>query len=229
MLAPLVASGNYVGVSVGYRLTDVAIWPAQIHDCKAAIRWVRANADKYKIDAEHIGATGSSAGGHLVSLLGTSGGVKELEGDNGSPGYSSRVGCVVDLCGPSDFPHFLEQPGHGGQSAVVGLFGGPPSEHLEAAKAASPITWVSADDPPFMVVHGSDDTVVPPAQGESFAAALEKAGVPVIYIRMEGAGHSLGGPELIKRVHAFFERELRGEKVEISAEPIKIEPSAEKK
>ena len=154
------ATGNYVGVTVGYRLSGEAIWPAPIHDCKAAIRWLRANADKYKTDPQKIGVFGGSAGGHLVALLGTSGDVKELEGENGSPGYSSRVQCVVDYCGPTDFLHFAEQAGAGGKVAVEQLLGGPPAEHQAEARAASPITWVSKDAPPFLIAHGTQDKTV---------------------------------------------------------------------
>src|SRR5687767_10427453 len=116
-VGPLAATGDYVGASVGYRLTDVASFPAQIHDCKAAIRYLRANASKYGIDPNKIGAWGSSAGGHLVSLLGTSADIKEVEGELGTTGVSSRVSCVVDFCGPADFLAFgvtnprLNEPG----------------------------------------------------------------------------------------------------------------------
>lgn len=223
-LAALAATGDYVGVTVGYRLTGEAIWPAQIHDCKAAIRFLRANAAKYHIDPQRIGAVGSSAGGHLVALLGTSGDVKELEGDNGSPGYSSRIQCVVDYCGPSNFLSFIGQKGDGGKGAVTMLFGGPPAEHAAAARAASPVTWASADDPPFMVVHGTHDGTVPFAQGEELKAALEKAGVSVTFIRIEGGGHGIGGRELYQRQRAFFDKHLRGQAVDVSADPIKAEP-----
>ena len=223
LAASMAATGNYAAVSVGYRLTGEAIWPAQIHDCKAAIRWIRAHADKYKLDANRIGATGNSAGGHLVALLGTSGDIKELEGDCGNPGHSSRVTCVVDFCGPSDFPHFLEQPGSGGRSAVIKLFGGPPAEHQAAARAASPVTWASVDDPPFLIFHGTEDGTVPFAQGEAMAAALEKAGTSVTFVRVEGGGHGLGGREINLRRQNFFERHLRGQAVEIPATPIQAE------
>ncbi len=97
MIGPLVESGDYVGVSVGYRLSGEAIWPAQIHDCKAAIRWLRANAKKYNLDPKKIGVTGTSAGGHLVAMLGTSGDVPDLEGKLGDHlKVSSRVQCVVE-------------------------------------------------------------------------------------------------------------------------------------
>jgi acetyl esterase/lipase len=222
LAASFAATGNYVAVSVGYRLTGEAIWPAQIHDCKA-IRWLRANAEKYKLDPNRIGATGNSAGGHLVALLGTSGDVKELEGGCGNPGYSSRVSCVVDLCGPSDFAHFLEQRGAGGRSAVMKLFGGTPAEHPEAARAASPVTWASADDPPFLIFHGTEDATVPFAQSETLAAALQQAGAPVIFARVEGGGHGLGGREINERRQNFFERHLRGQPIDIPATPIQAE------
>ncbi len=223
-IALYVATGNYVGVTVGYRLTDEAIWPAQIHDCKAAIRWLRANADRYKIDPNRMGAFGGSAGGHLVALLGTSGDVKELEGDNGNPGYSSSVQCVADFCGPANFLKFLDQPGSGGRSAVIKLFGGPPAEHEAAAREASPVTWVSKDDPPFLIAHGTADPVVPLAQSEELAEMLEKAGVPVTFVRLEGGAHSIGGQEITQRQRDFFELHLRGQKIEVSAAPIKVVP-----
>jgi acetyl esterase/lipase len=217
------ATGNYIGVSVGYRLTGEAIWPAQIHDCKAAIRWIRANALKYKIDERRIGVTGHSAGGHLVALLGTSGGVQELEGDCGNPSYSSRVTCVVATSAPSDFIHFLEQRGSGGRGSVIKLFGGPPADHEPAARAASPVTWASADDPPFLLFHGTEDRTVPFAQGESLAAALEMAGAQVTFVRVEGGGHGLPGREINQRRQNFFERHLRGQSVDIPATPIRLE------
>jgi acetyl esterase/lipase len=158
-LAALVASGDYVGVSVGYRLTDEATWPGQIHDCKAAIRYIRANAKSLGINPDKIGVWGSSAGGHLVSLLGTSGDVKDLEGKNGSPDVSSRVTCVVDFCGPSDFlaispdaPRVSEPAG-----PLYKLFGGPLKDKQALAKEASPVTYVTADDPPFLIMHGTED------------------------------------------------------------------------
>lgn len=110
-LAALVASGHYAGAPVGYRLTDEGPWPMQIHDCKAAIRWIRANAGKYNIDPDRIAVWGSSAGGHLVAMLGTSGDVQRLEGKLGSyTDVSSRVQAVVDYYGPSDLAAMSEYP-----------------------------------------------------------------------------------------------------------------------
>jgi len=223
-LAAYVATGNYVGVTIEYRLTGEVIWPAQIHDCKAAIRWLRAHAGKYYIDPDRIGVFGSSAGGHLVALLGTSGDVPELEGECGNPGYSSRVQCVVDYCGPSDFPHFLDGKEVGGRAAVTKFLGGPPAERAVVARAASPVTWVSKDDPPFLIAHGTADATVPFAQGESLAAALRQAGVPVIFVRIEGGGHRVAaaGKEILQRQRLFFDRYLRHQTVEISAAPIAV-------
>jgi acetyl esterase/lipase len=218
LLAPFVASGDYVGVSVGYRLTDVAPFPAQIHDCKAAIRYVRANATKLGIDSNKIGVWGSSAGGHLVSLLGTSGDVKAVEGTLGTTGVSSRVTCVVDYCGPADFPNF--ELTSGARGPISKLLGGVPAEKPDMARQASPITYVSKDDPPFLVVHGTADATVPFDQAVRFSDALKKGGVDVTFVRMEGGGHGIGGPEITGRVKNFFDKHLLGKNIAVSAEPI---------
>jgi acetyl esterase/lipase len=220
LLAPYVESRDYVGVSVGYRLTDVARWPAQIHDCKAAIRYVRANADKLGIDPDKIGVWGGSAGGHLVSLLGTSGDVKELEGNLGTAGVSSRVACVVDFCGPSDFPEF--QITSGAEGPVSKLLGGLPKDQPAAAKEASPITYVTKDDPPFLIVHGTDDKTVPYDQGVRFHAAQKQAGLNTTLITMQGGGHGIGGQEIANRVRTFFDKHLLGKEVIVSADPIQV-------
>jgi acetyl esterase/lipase len=221
-LAALVATGDYVGVSVGYRLTDEASWPGQIHDCKAAIRWIRANAKTLGINPDKIGVWGSSAGGHLVSMLGTSGDVKELEGANGTPGVSSRVACVVDFCGPSDFlaigkdnPKLKDPTG-----PVYKLLGGPVSEKEEAAKSASPVTHVTADDPPFLIVHGTDDRTVAIRQAEILHEAQKKAGVKTTFVKITGGGHGIGGPPVQDRVEQFFAKHLLGKDVEVSSAAI---------
>ena len=185
MLPPLITDGNYVGASVGYRLTDQAHWPAQIHDCKAAIRWLRAHSAEYGIDPERIAVYGISAGGHLVSLLGTTtgDGPKELEGDIGANvGVSTKVACVINFCGPCDFITFagkgsqisVEAPG----TAITKLLGGPLSAKKDAAIAASPVTHITKNDPPFLHIHGTKDPLVPYDQATQFDGALEKAGVP---------------------------------------------------
>ena len=148
MVGPLVESGDFAGVSIGYRLSGEAIWPAQIHDCKAAIRWLRGNAEKYHLDPDKIGVVGSSAGGHLVALLGAGGDASALEGSLGEhDDLSSRVTCVVDYYGPTDFRAFAAVM-QNANSPVARLFGGTGKE--EAAREASPVSYVSKDDPAFL-------------------------------------------------------------------------------
>lgn len=221
-LAGLVATGDYVGISVGYRLTDETAWPGQIHDCKAAIRWIRANAKTLNVDPEKIGVWGSSAGGHLVSMLGTSGDVKELEGKNGSPDVSSRVACVVDFCGPSDFLAIPKDAPKASESTgpIYKLLGGPLGEKQDLAKAASPITYVTKDDPPFLIVHGTADNTVAIKQAELLHAAQQKAGVNTTFVTITGGGHGIGGPKVDERVQAFFAKHLLGMDVAVSSDPI---------
>ena len=226
MVAPLVASGHYAGVSVGYRLTGEAIWPAQIHDCKAAIRFIRAQAKKYNLDPEKIAVWGSSAGGHLVAMLGTSGGVKKLEGKlGGHLDQDSRVTCVVDYFGPSDlltmgkYPSRMKHDAPDSPESI--LVGGPLQETEEAARNASPTSYVSKDDPPFLIVHGDKDPLVPHNQSARLAEALRKAGADVKFITIKGGGHGgFSSEELTGRVHRFLDKHLRGHRVEISAETI---------
>jgi acetyl esterase/lipase len=208
-LGPLVASGNYVGATVEYRFTNVASWPAQIHDCKAAIRWLKANAKKYNFDPERIAVWGVSAGGHLVSMLGVSGDRKELEGQNGTPDESSRVSCVVDVCGPVDLPNMRpEEPKVYGM--MDHLLGGPMAERMDVARAASPITYVSKDTPPFLLVHGNLDTQVPYSQSETFCAAMKAAGAEATLVRIEGGKHHTFFVEAESQVKAFLDQHLRG-------------------
>lgn len=209
------ATGDYVGASVGYRLTDVASWPAQIHDCKAAIRYIRSNAKELGIDPNKIGVWGASAGGHLVSMLGTSGDIKELEGTLGTTGVSSRVSCVVDFCGPSDFLRFADATKINDPSnSVYKLLGGPMKDNLDLAKQASPATFVSKDDPPFLVVHGTEDKLVPLDQAVSFHELQVKLGMNSTLMKVEGGGHAIVGEKVDRRVKAFFDKELLGRKVD---------------
>jgi acetyl esterase/lipase len=224
-VARFVQSGHYAGVSVGYRLSGEAKWPAQVHDCKAAIRWIRAHAKEFNLDPERIGVWGTSAGGHLVSLLGTSGGVKELEGDLGShTAESSRVACVVNFFGPENFMTMLPPNAHGNAFGAIGaLFGGSLSEKSAEAKAASPVTHITADDPPILTAHGTKDPLVPFAQAQELDAALKKAGVPHLLMEMTGAGHGFRSAALDERIGQFFDLHLRGIKAEIATTPITVD------
>ena len=213
---PLLTHG-YACASVEYRLSDEAKYPAQIHDCKAAIRYLRSHAKEYGIDGDHIGVWGGSAGGHLVALLGTSGDVKEVEGDEGVTGVSSRVQAVCDWFGPADFLKFHTAPTsikkNAADSPLTLLFGGTLEEKHDLAVQASPVTWVSKDDPPFLIMHGDKDPLVAPAQSRELDELLKNAGVDVKLVILEGAGH--GGPmfqtpDSINTVRAFFDRTLKG-------------------
>lgn len=220
-VVPLVESGNYAGVSVGYRLTGEAIWPAQIHDCKAAIRWLRANAKKYNLDPEKIGVTGTSAGGHLAAMLGTTGDMPELEGALGEHlDESSRVTCVADQFGPTEL---LAMGGshNNPNSPESKLVGGAVQEMQKIAREASPTTHVSKDDPPFLLIHGTSDQVVPFHQSELLHEALSKVGVESILVPVQGGGHgNFGTNAVAARMRQFFEKHLRGQDVTISSEPI---------
>ena len=204
---------GYAVASVNYRLSQDAIFPAQIQDCKAALRWLRANAAKYHLNPDRIGVWGGSAGGHLVSLLGVTGGVKEFEGNGGNPKESTRVQAVVDWFGPSDLAALgaherrVKQP-------LSKLLGGLVSENLDKARRASPLTYVDKKNkiPPFLIMQGDQDKLVDLSQSEQLAAALQKAGVEVQLEILKGAGH--GGsafkePKRKKQIEAFFEKHLK--------------------
>lgn len=216
----LASTGNYVVFSLGYRLSEEAKWPAQIHDVKAGIRYIRANAKDYGIDPNRIGTWGSSAGGHLVSLLGTSADVEVLEGNLGPhTGVSSRVRCVVNQCGPQDLTKAImykngkpvkEDP------AVALLVEGPLSENPEVLVELSPLTYVTADDAPFLTLHGTKDLRVSYEQAEIIEEALEKAGVESHLISVVEGGHGLSHPELYSIVDQFFAHHLRDVKAEFS-------------
>jgi len=227
-------TGNYAAVAVGYRLTNEAQWPAQIHDCKAAIRWIRGHAKEFNLDPDHIAVWGSSAGGHLSSLLGTSGDVKKLEGSLGSfIGLSSRVACVVNLCGPEDFTKALMFDKEGKpimkDDAVMGLLGGDYEEKHAEAVAASPLTYVSKDDPPFITFHGTADKRVAFANAEAIHAALEKVGVPSLLVPITNGGHgSVSHPEVNKRGWLFTDKHLRGINTEIDLTPIPALPEVKR-
>ncbi|MCX8035842.1 MAG: alpha/beta hydrolase [Candidatus Sumerlaeia bacterium] len=207
---------GYVVASINYRLSQEAIWPAQIQDCKAAIRWLRANADKYHIDPDRIGVWGSSAGGHLVALLGTTGDVKALEGNEGPQGVSSRVQAVCDFFGPTDFTKIGNFPSNLNHNAPDSpeskLLGVPILEHPEKCAEANPITYITKDDPPMLIMHGDKDMTVPINQSELLYEAMKKAGLDVTYHVVAGGGHGFGGPEIDRMVNEFFDRVLKASK-----------------
>lgn len=204
---------GYAVASVDYRLSQHAIFPAQIEDCKAAVRWLRTNAERYNLDPTRFGARGASAGGHLVALLGTAGDVKEFDkGENLH--VSSRVQAVCDYFGPTDFTRMNQFPTKmdhdSANSPESKLIGGPIQQNRDKCQLANPITYVTKDDPPFLIVHGDKDPLVPHNQSQILFDALKKAGVNVKFHTVEGGGH--GGfrdPTVEKMVERFFDEHLK--------------------
>jgi acetyl esterase/lipase len=188
-----VAEG-YALASINYRLSQHAVFPAQIQDCKAAVRWLRAHAAEYGLDPDRVAVGGASAGGHLAAMVGTTGHTREFDvGEHLD--VSSRVQAVVDFFGPTDF---LQMDAHRLPEGMVHdtadspesqLVGGPIQENPDRVARANPITWVTPETPPFLIVHGDRDPLVPHHQSELLAAALEKAGVPVTLYTVDGGGH----------------------------------------
>ena len=206
---------GYAGASLNYRLSQHAIFPAQIEDVKAAVRWLRANAETYRLDPNRFAAWGSSAGGHLVAMLGTAGDVKEFEvGENLE--VSSRVQAVVDYFGPTDF---LQMDAHSLPNGLVHdvpdspesqLVGEPIQEHQDRVARANPVTYISKDAPPFLIVHGNKDPLVPYQQSVLLNDALKKAGVPVTFYKVEGGGHGwFKDPRVPELTKVFLEQHLK--------------------
>jgi len=198
---------GYAVASIDYRLSSTAPFPAQIEDCKAAVRWLRANAAKYNLNADRIGVWGMSAGGHLAALLGTSGGVPELEGSGDNMQYSSRVQAVCAVAGPTNLPA-LTNVGPKRMSAIEGLLGGPLEKDKEKAIAASPIHYVSKDDPPFLIVHGGGDRVIPVEQSQRFYEELRKVGVNAT-LKILPVGHQGVLMDSVKEAEVFFDATLK--------------------
>ncbi|MGH2413478.1 MAG: alpha/beta hydrolase fold domain-containing protein, partial [Microcystaceae cyanobacterium] len=205
----VVAKRGYILACINYRSSTQAIFPAQIHDVKNAVRWLRSHADKYNLDPNRIGAWGESAGGHLSALLGTSAGIKALEGNSQAPSISSKIQAVCDWYGPTDFtqvppafeepitPAVLEKyknaPWAIYTEATHRLLGGPVSKNLKLASLANPINYIDSNDPPFLILHGELDNIVPLSQSELLEKALQKKGVEVTFIRAPNLKHSYAG------------------------------------
>lgn len=173
-IAGALAEQGFAAACIGYRLLPEVEFPAPVLDCKAAVRWVRANAAKHGIDPDLIGAIGGSAGGHLVAMLGTSDRVAKLEGDGGNAGVSSRVQAVVAMATPADMTRLGERS----------------KLDADIAKLISPVTHVTKDSAPLLLLHGTKDALVPMAQSELLLEKYRKAGAGAELVKIEGGPHA---------------------------------------
>lgn len=180
---------GYVGISINYRLSGEATFPAAVEDCKCAVRWIRANAEEYGIDPDRLGVWGSSAGGHLALMVGLADEKAGLEGKGGNEDVSSRVQAVCSWFGPADLTVGHDKFQGGAGQAPLQFLGGTYGEKKEAYESASPVTHASKGDPPVLMIHGDKDNTVPLDQSERMLAALEEAGVKSELVVVKGAGH----------------------------------------
>jgi acetyl esterase/lipase len=214
------ASRGYAVASIEYRLAPAHIWPSQVEDAKAAIRWLRANAARFQLDPSRIGVFGTSAGGHIGAVLGTSGGVAALEGvELGNAQESSRVTAVVDLYGPTDLLKIEAQKlpcipldGNAANMPPSLLIGCPIQSCPERTQAANPIHYVTKDDPPFLIMHGMLDCLVPYKQSVILHDALQAAGVPSQLVLIPGGQHggsAFGAPQYVAMIDTFLDTHLK--------------------
>lgn len=204
------ARRGYVAISPQYRFCPKVVFPAQVHDVKAAVRWLRSHANEYKLNPEKIGATGFSAGGHLALMLGVTGPDDGLEGDAPAGAPSSRVQAVVNYFGPTDFA--ASDIPDVSKPLLRDFLGGTPAEKPAETKAASPITYTSKDDPPILTFQGTKDPLVPHTQATKLADAQTAAGVAGRIELLVGAGHGWQGPEMkhtVEESFVFFDRYLK--------------------
>ncbi len=205
------AGEGFVVATVSYRLLPDWPFPAAVHDVKCAIRWMRANAEDLQINPDHIGVAGGSAGGHLALMVGYSADVPELEGNGGHAGISSRVQAVVNLYGPTD----LTTPFATSNGTVVDFMGGKRiADAQQQYELASPITHVTKDDPPTLILHGAIDDTVPIVQADLLAKKLKVTGLTYHYDRLEGWPHTMDLAEVVNRrcrrlMLDFFDQHLQ--------------------
>ena len=207
----MLAQHGYVTISPQYRFCPKDLFPAQVYDVKAAVRWLRTHAAEYKVDPDHIGATGFSAGGHLSLMLGLTGPNDGLEGENlPADAPSSRVQAVVNFFGPTDFA--ASDLPDVSKGLLKDFLGGTPAEKPELTKQASPVTFTTSDDPPILTFQGTKDPLVPHTQAFTLTDALTKAGVPGRVELLIGAGHGWGGDDIkrtLDETREFFDKYLK--------------------
>lgn len=206
------AQQGYVAVTITYRLAPKYQFPAAIFDCKAAVRWLRANAAKYHVDPKHIGVTGGSAGGHLALFLGVTNGVKQFEGDEGNPDQSSDVQCVVSEYGPSDFTKSYGKSVDAAEVLPL-FFGGNLETKRREHIIGSPLYWVTPAAPPTLCIHGTDDKYVAYEQAVWMVDKLKASSVESELLTLPKAGHGFKGEDAKKAESAmsnYFNRWLKG-------------------
>lgn len=210
-LIKILADKGFVAATCEYRLTPKYRFPAQIEDCKAAVRWLRANAQKYRINPDQIGAVGFSAGGHLVCLLGTADPEDGLEGLGGNPKMSSKVQAVISLFGPTDFTTKTWEKGVE-DFFLVPFLGGTFEEKKEEYKKASPLIYARKTAPPFLFFHGDKDPLVNIAESRKMVKKLKEVGAEARLVTMEGEGHGWIGEQLnrtLDQAVVFLEAKLK--------------------
>lgn len=206
-LGDLAKMGFFIA-SIEYRLCQHAAFPAQIQDCKCAIRFLRAHAEKYQIDPNKIGVWGESAGGHLASLLGATGDVAKFEGDGGYSEYSSQVQAVCPWYAPNDMLRESAKD-QGPDSIFCRLFGGSIEEKRDLIWSASPMKYVKKKLPPYLIMHGTVDKLVPYSQSKDFYDALVANGNDAKMITVTDQGHGFfDGQEYYDAIYAFFKEKL---------------------
>jgi acetyl esterase/lipase len=203
------AGRGYVAATVGYRFCPTHRFPAQVEDVKCAVRFLRANAEKYNIDPNRVGAIGFSAGAHLSMMLGATDAEDGLEGAGGHADQSSQVQVVVQFFGPTDFNGEFPEVSEG---LINDFVGGTRADNTEARKRASPLTYLDSGDAPILTFQGTKDPLVPHSQAFKLAEAMSAAGVGGRVEILPGAAHGWGNPELARTVaaaHAFLAEHLK--------------------
>ena len=203
-LCQQLAERGYVAATTSYRLAPKYQFPAAVHDVKAAVRFLRANAAKYQIDPDRIGVVGGSAGGHLAQFLGVTDGVAQFEGDGGNPGVSSRVSCVVNFYGPSDFTKSYGKSVDAAEVLPL-WFGGDLSTKLRQHQIGSPLNWVTPEAAPTILIHGTEDKYVAFEQAEWMLARYQQVGAEVEMLKLDGAGHGFKDADADKANAAMFD------------------------
>ncbi len=204
------AQHGYVAATITYRLAPAYQFPAAVQDCKATVRWLRANAAKYHIDSARIGVTGGSAGGHLAQFLGVTAGVREFEGESNLD-QSSAVSCVVNYYGPSDFTRSYGKSVDAAEVLPL-FFGGNLETKRREHIVGSPLYWVTPSAAPTLCIHGTKDDHVAYEQAEWLIERLKACGVEAELLTLEGAGHGFKGPDAQRAELAmieFFDRHLK--------------------